>query len=71
MNWGTCSYIARAAIDDEGDLYSTGRWERRGECLYELPVGPRPLLLSMRDNERPVDVAEFDDWRRRNAERGV
>lgn len=51
-----------SSIDDEGDLYSADGEEREANAFAGHLLVPDRFLLSIRDNERPVDVAEFDDW---------
>jgi Zn-dependent peptidase ImmA (M78 family) len=51
-----------SSIDDEGDLYSADGEEREANAFAGHLLVPDRFLLSIRDNERPADVAEFDDW---------
>lgn len=51
-----------SSIDDEGDLYSADGEEREANAFAGHLLVPDRFLLSIRDNERPTDVAEFDDW---------
>lgn len=51
-----------SSIDDEGDLNSVDGEEREANAFAGHLLVPDSFLLSIRDNERPFDVAEFDDW---------
>lgn len=51
-----------SSIDDEGDLYSVDGEEREANAFAGHLLVPDRFLLGIRDDERPADVAEFDDW---------
>lgn len=51
-----------SSIDDEGDLYSADGEEQEANAFAGHLLVPDHFLLSIRDSERPVDVAEFDSW---------
>lgn len=51
-----------SSIDDEGDLYSPNGQEREANAFAGHLLVPDGFLLSIRDDLRPQDVAEFDDW---------
>jgi Zn-dependent peptidase ImmA (M78 family) len=51
-----------SSIDDEGDMYSADGEEREANAFAGHLLVPDSFLLSIYDNDRPVDVAEFDDW---------
>lgn len=51
-----------SSIDDERDLYSEDGKEREANAFAGHLLVPDNFLLSICDEERPLDVAEFDDW---------
>ena len=51
-----------SSIDDEGDLHSPDGQEREANAFAGHLLVPDNFLLSIRDDLRPTDVAEFDDW---------
>lgn len=51
-----------SSIDDEGDLHSPDGQEREANAFAGHLLVPDNFLLSIRDDLRPQDVAEFDDW---------
>lgn len=51
-----------SSIDDEGDLHSPDGQEREANAFAGHLLVPDNFLLGIRDDARPQDVAEFDDW---------
>ena len=51
-----------SSIDDEGDLHSPEGAEREANAFAGHLLVPDGFLLSIRDDERPAEVAGFDDW---------
>jgi len=51
-----------SSIDDEGDLHAHEGSEREANAFAGHLLVPDTFLLSIRDNERPDDVAGFDEW---------
>lgn len=49
-------------IDDEEDLHSHEGKEREANAFAGLLLLPDTFLQSIRDEGRPADVAEFNDW---------
>jgi Zn-dependent peptidase ImmA (M78 family) len=49
-------------IDDEKDLHAHEGGEREANAFAGHLLVPDAFLLSIRDDERPDDVAKFDDW---------
>ncbi len=51
-----------SSIDDANDMYSAQGMEREANAFAGHLLVPNALLNSVRDDERPVDVALFDAW---------
>ena len=51
-----------SSIDDEGDLHAPDGEECEANAFAGHLLVPDAFLLSIRDEERPADVAGFDDW---------
>ena len=49
-------------IDDDEDLHSHHGQEREANAFAGLVLIPDDFLASIRDGERPADVAGFNDW---------
>lgn len=51
-----------SSIDDAHDLQSHEGWERDANAFAGHILVPDSLLGTIRDKDRPNDVAEYDDW---------
>lgn len=51
-----------SSIDDERDLYSHQGMERDANAFAGHLLVPNHFLESIRDDERPVDVSQYDGW---------
>lgn len=51
-----------SSIDDEEDLYSANDEEQEANAFAGHLLVPDRFLLSIHDDERPVEAAEFDGW---------
>ena len=51
-----------SSIDEERDFYSAEGMEQEANAFAGHVLVPDGFLLSIRDDERPRDAAEFDDW---------
>lgn len=51
-----------SSIDDESDLHAQEGEEREANAFAGHLLVSDAFLLSIRDDDRPADVAEFDDW---------
>ena len=51
-----------SSIDDEGDLHARAGAEQEANAFAGHLLVPDAFLLSIRDHERPDEVAAYDDW---------
>lgn len=51
-----------SSIDDENDLHAEGGKEQDANAFAGHLLVPNVFLATIRDEERPSDVANFDDW---------
>ena len=51
-----------SSIDDERDLYSHQGMEREANAFAGNLLVPNHFLGSIRDDERPVEVSQYDSW---------
>lgn len=51
-----------SSIDDENDLHAEGGEEQDANAFAGHLLVPNVFLATIRDEERPSDVANFDDW---------
>ena len=51
-----------SSIDDEQDLWSREGRERDANAFAGYLLVPDERLLALRDDERPEDVEQYDDW---------
>ncbi|MBX3684063.1 MAG: ImmA/IrrE family metallo-endopeptidase, partial [Thauera sp.] len=51
-----------SSIDDEGDLHARAGAEQEANAFAGHLLVPDAFLLSIRDFERPDEVAAYDDW---------
>ncbi len=51
-----------SSIDDDSDMHSQEGVEREANAFAGHLLVPDAFLVDIRDNQRPVEVAAFDDW---------
>jgi Zn-dependent peptidase ImmA (M78 family) len=51
-----------SSIDDDSDMHSQEGEEREANAFAGHLLVPDAFLVDIRDNQRPVEVAAFDDW---------
>ncbi|WP_374355336.1 helix-turn-helix domain-containing protein, partial [Chitinimonas sp.] len=51
-----------SSIDDDNDLHSHDGHEQEANRFAGYLLVPDNFLLGIRDDERPAEVAEYDDW---------